>query len=183
MEPAHPGKSVSAVSRISIEQVATAIRKVRSMSQAKKLALTDEVFQKQPNLLASCLVQPRFGVAMESVEFLLNILLVCFQAMKEAGGVWAVISEDEQERQMACMTGTVKFSEDFADPVLAGAARAQYVADHSEAPLLAFVMHEVSNWLQDLARRGTESESDKYVMSAAVNMVNCIAAVARPERT
>ena len=45
--------------------------------------------------------------------------------------------------------------------------------------LLAYVMHEVSVWLQDLARRGSESESDKYVMSAAIDMVNCIAAAGR----
>lgn len=182
MERAHPGKSVRAVSRISIEQVAAAIRKVRSMSQAEKLALADEVFKKQPNLLASCLVQPRLGVAMESVEFLLHILFVCFQAMKESGGSWPLISEDEQERQLARLPAVVKFSEDFTDPALADAARAQYVADHPEAPLLAFVVHEFNVWLQDPARRGVESESDKYVMSAAINMVNCIAAVGRPER-
>jgi hypothetical protein len=149
---------------------------------AQKLALADEVYRKQPNLLASCLVQPRLGVAMESVELLLNILFVCFQAMKEAGGSWPVISEDEQERQMARLTGAVKFSEDFTDASLANAAREQYVADHPEAPLLAFVIQEVRGWLQDLTRQRTESESDKYVMTAAVNLVNCIAAVVRPER-
>ena len=182
MERAPCGKSVSAVSRISVEQVAAAIRKVRSMGQAEKLALTDEIFQKQPNLLGSCLVQPRFGVAMESVEVLLNILLVCFQAMKESGGNWPLISEDEQERQLARLPGTVRFSEDIADPALADAARAQYITHHREAPLLAFVMHELNIWLQDLARRRTESESDKYVMSAAVNIVNCRAAVGPQER-
>jgi len=182
MERAHPGNSVTVVSRISVEQVAAAIRKVQSMSQVEKIALTDEVFQKQPNLLASCLVQSRLGVAMESVEWLLNILFVCFQAMKESGGHWPLISEDEQERQLARLPGTVTFSEDIADPVLADAARAQYVTHHREAPLLAFVMHETHLWLQELARRGIESESDKYVMSAAVNMVNCIAAVGRQER-
>jgi hypothetical protein len=182
MERTDHSLSVDAVSRISVKQVAAAIRKVRAMSLAQKLALTDEVHQKQPNLLASCLVQPRLGVAMESVEFLLNILLVCFQAMKEAGGAWPVISEDEQERQMTRLAATVKFSEELTAPSLADAARGQYFADHPEAPLLAFVTHEVSHWLQDLARHGNEAESDKYVMTAAVNMVNCIAAVARPPR-
>ena len=43
-------------------------------------------------------------------------------------------------------------------------------------------MRELSTWLQERARRGTEAESDKYVMSAAINMVNCIAAVGREER-
>jgi hypothetical protein len=51
-------------------------------------ALADVIFAKQPNLLASCLVQPRLGVGPQSVEFLLNILFVCFQAMKESGLDW-----------------------------------------------------------------------------------------------
>jgi hypothetical protein len=182
MERADPGKGVRAVSRISLEQLVTAIRKVRSMNQAEKLALTDEVFAKQPNLLASCLVQPRLGVAMESVDFLLHILLVCFQAMKESGGPWPLITEDEQDRQLARLPETVKFSEDIPDPALAKAARAQYVDDHPEPPLLAFVVNEVSVWLQDPSRPDAESESDKYVMSAAINMVNCIAAVGCLER-
>jgi hypothetical protein len=92
------------------------------MSQAE-LALTDEVFAKQPNLLASCLVQPRLGAAMESVDFLLHILLVCFQAMKESGGDWPLITEAEQDRQLARLPETVKFSEDIRNPALAHAAR------------------------------------------------------------
>jgi hypothetical protein len=43
-------------------------------------------------------------------------------------------------------------------------------------------MGETRAWLRDLALRRAESESDKYVMMAAINLVNCIAAVGRPER-
>lgn len=145
------------------------------MDLAGKVALADEVFVKQPNLLASCLVQSKLGVAADSVEFLLNILLVCFQAMKESGHDWPLISEDTQAHQMERLVGTVHFSEDINDPTLADAARKQYLTDHPEAPLLAYVLSEFNLWLQDLARRGAESESDKFVMMAAVNTVNCIA--------
>lgn len=168
--------------RISVEQVANAARKVRAMSMADKVVLTEEIFERQPSLLASCLVQPRLGVAAESVEFLLNILLVCFQAMKEAGGVWSPITEEDQERLLSRHIGAVRFSEELADPVLADAARSQYLTDHTEAPLLAFVIGECNAWLADLARRNVESESDKFVMMAAVNLVNCIAAAEREER-
>jgi len=58
-------------------------------------------------------VQPRLGVDMQSVEVLLNILLVCYQAMKESGLEWPLISEDDQERQMQRMVGAVKFSQDI----------------------------------------------------------------------
>ncbi|MEJ1966778.1 MAG: hypothetical protein WDO56_36625 [Gammaproteobacteria bacterium] len=170
------------LSQISIEHVAGAARKVHSMSQVEKIALADEVFEAQPNLLASCLAQPRLGVAMESVEFLLNILFVCFEAMKGSGHRWPVISENVQERQMARLVGTVKFTEDLADTALADSARAQYLVDHPERPLLTFVLGECRTWLSDRHRRPAGSESDKFVMIAAINMVNCIAAVGRPER-
>lgn len=145
------------------------------MDLAGKVALFEEVSVKQPNLLASCLVQSKFGVAVESVEFLLHLLLVCFQAMKESGHDWPLISEDAQARQMERHVGVVHFSEDIKDPTLADAARKQYLVNHSEPPLLAYVLRECALWLQDLARRGAESESDKFVMIAAVNLVYCIA--------
>jgi hypothetical protein len=71
--------------------------------------------------------------------------------------------------------GAVKFSEDIADPTLAEAARKQYLAHHPEQALLAFVLSESNIWLRDLARRQAESESDKFVMMASINLVNCIA--------
>lgn len=161
--------------RISIEHIAAAIKKVHAMDLTQRESLADEIFIKQPNLLASCLVQPRLGVDMQSVEVLLNILLVCYQAMKESGLDWPVISEDEQDRQLQCMVGAVRFSEDIADPKLAETARNQYLANHPEQPLLAFVLGESNNWLRDRACRQAESESDELVMMASISLVNCIA--------
>lgn len=169
--------------RISIEQVAAAIMKVRSMSLAQKVALTDEIFQQQPNLLASCLVQQRFGASEHTIELLLEILLVCFQAMKQSGYTWPLITEDEQERHLARHVGTVRFSEDLADPALADAARSQYATNHPEAPLLAFVLNELKSWLIRLADQGVEAESDKFVLMAGVNLVNCIAYAQAQERS
>ena len=71
------------MSRISVDHLAAAIRKVRSMSLEEKEALAEEIHRRQPHMLASCLVQSRLGVAPAAVEFLLHILLVCYQSMKE----------------------------------------------------------------------------------------------------
>jgi hypothetical protein len=125
---------MKSANRISAEQLSAAIKKVRSMSLTAKSALTDDIYKEQPNLLASCLVQPRLGATEHAVEFLLNILLVSFQAMRESGHHWPLISEEEQERQLERLRGTIAFSEDLTDPALAYAARAQYVKDHPEAP-------------------------------------------------
>jgi hypothetical protein len=166
---------VSARAPISVKQVARAVSKVRAMSEGEKVALAEEIFQQQPNLLASCLVQPRLGVAPESHAVLLHILLVCFQAMKESGHDWPLISEQDQDRQISRLAGQIKFSEDLRDPKLVHAAQEQYLTNHREAPLLAFVINECNVWLRHLAQRNAETESDKFVITAALNLVNCIA--------
>ena len=82
--------------------------------------------------------------------------------MKESGLDWPLITEDAQDRQMARMVGAARFSEDFADPTLGAAARDQFLATHPEEPLLAFVLREINVWLQELASRNVEAESDKF---------------------
>jgi hypothetical protein len=114
------------------------------MSVKEKEALADEICLHQPHLLASCLVQARLGVEPAAVEFLLNILLVCYQSMKESGLQWSVITEDEQGRQR--WIGAVQFSEHAAGSAADG-AREQYASQHPEQPLLAFVLSETAQWL------------------------------------
>ena len=162
------------MSRITVDNLAAAIRKVRGMSVKEKEALADEIHLHQPHLLASCLVQSRLGVEQAAVEFLLNILLVCYQSMKESGLQWCVITEDEQERQMQRWIGAVQFSEHAAGSV-ADAARAQYAGQHPEQPLLGFVLSETNQWLREISQRDGEADSDKFVMMASMNLVNCIA--------
>ena len=60
--------------RISLENAATAVREVRSMQIPLKTAIIDEIHVKQPNLLASCVVQGRLGADEQTVDFLLNLL-------------------------------------------------------------------------------------------------------------
>jgi hypothetical protein len=162
------------MSRITVDNLAAAIRKVRSLSLKEKEALAEEIHRCQPHMLASCLVQLRLGVKPAAVEFLLNILLVCYQSMKESGLQWPVITEDEQERQMRRWLGAVQFSE-HAMGSAADGAREQYASQHPEQPLLAFVVSETDQWLREISKRDAEAQSDKFVMMASMNLVNCIA--------
>ena len=68
------------------------------MDRQWKEQLADEIFRVQPNMLGSILILPSLGVSMEKVEFALGVLLVCFQAMKDSGLAWPVITEAEQAR-------------------------------------------------------------------------------------
>ena len=83
-------------------------------------------------------------------------------------------TEEEQERQMQRWIGAVKFSEQAVGST-ADSAREQYASQHPEQPLLAFVLSETNQWLRDISERNAAAESDKFVMMASMNLVNCIA--------
>jgi len=163
------------MNRITTENVAAAILKVSSMGLSQKEELAEEIHRDQPNLLASCLVQSKLGARINDVEFLLNILLVCYQAMKESGLRWPMITEDEQQRQMQRWIGAVDLSEHALSDRASDSARHQYADQHPEQPLLAFVVNETNQWLRLNSERNRETESDKLVMMASMNLVNCIA--------
>ncbi|MBI3144155.1 MAG: hypothetical protein HYZ18_02585, partial [Pseudogulbenkiania sp.] len=83
------------MSRISPNTLAQAITKVRAMDRKQKEGLADEIFRAQPHLLGSVLVQQRLGVSLEKMEFLIDILFICFQAMKDSGLTWPLINVKE----------------------------------------------------------------------------------------
>ena len=64
---------------------------VSGMGPAQKVRLADEIFAKQPNLLASILALSRMGVGMVELEVPLHILFVTFQAMKRSGHALSLI--------------------------------------------------------------------------------------------
>lgn len=158
------------MSRLSTESVEKAVDAVQAMDRPQKERLADEIFRMQPNMLGSILVLPRLGVPMEKVEFAVGVLLVCFQAMKESGLAWPVITEDEQERQLARFVAATRLGEDIA-PSLRSRALRRYIAAHPEKSLAAYVASDTSKWLGEVAA----DESDKYAMLAVWNLVNCIA--------
>ena len=84
------------------------------MDETQKEQLADQLFRAQPHVVASLLVQKQLGVSLEKMDFLVNILLICFQAMKESGMTWPLITEEEQERQMGRFVATVHFGDDPA---------------------------------------------------------------------
>jgi hypothetical protein len=140
------------------------------MDLSEKEALADEVYRVQPHLLGSALVQKEFGVCLEKIDFLLNILLVCFEAMKGSSLTWVTVTHDEQERQMqrylAIFESSARKKVQRRDELLG-----QYISGHPEKWLVAYVSSETTSWM----KRIVPEESDKYVMLAAWNLVNCIA--------
>jgi hypothetical protein len=158
--------------RITAQHLARAIEALRTMTMERKTALADEVLKQQPTLFGSFLVLTRFSVSFEKMEFLLERLFVCFLAMRESGIQWPRITEDELDKQAARFSATVNFA-DGLGPALTSQSLAQYTTGHPEPHLLAYVTTEMTQWLAKVK----PEESDKYVMLAAMNIVNCIAHV------
>jgi hypothetical protein len=158
------------MTRISTDILKVATSKVNAMDLRQKELLADEIFREQPNLLGLVLVQHRLGVSLEKIDFLLNILLINFQAMKESGLKWSKITEDEIEKQMDRFVAIVNFSKDLGKS-LKSKSILQYTKKHPEIYLFAFVQSETENWL----KRINPEESDKNIVIAAFTFVNCIA--------
>jgi hypothetical protein len=158
--------------RISLIAMAQAMKSVKEMNLAQKEKIADEIFHAQPHMLGSVLVLQKFGVSMEKMEFAIELLIVCFVAMKESGLTWPVITEDDQELQLQLYTTTVGLGEDLS-PSLRDRLMQQYVDNHPEKNLCAYVWSETANWLRGIV----PEESDRYVMLVVINLVNCIAYV------
>ena len=59
-----------------------AVMRVDGLGINERIALSDEIFLQQPNLLASVLVLQRMGASYPQIDVVLNLLLVTYQAMK-----------------------------------------------------------------------------------------------------
>lgn len=164
------------MSRISQSSLVSAIKALQTMDMKQKALLADEIFREQPNLLGSVLVLPQLGVSLQKIEFALEILFVCFKAMKASGLVWPIVSEDDMDRQSRRFTVIIHFAGDLNERLREDSMQ-QYIASHPEKELLAYVQSVSAKW----SARIVPEESDKYVMLATWNMVICLAFVVLPE--
>ena len=145
-------------------------REIDAMNPAQKIQLADEIFLHQPNLLASILVLSNMGVNMLQLEVPLHILLVTFQAMKRSGHTWPLVQEDVQEKCLQRLTARMRFNEGLPAKT-ANRLVKQFCDEHCERNLLAFVYGYLGE--HDLLRVRTDAE--KYLLLAALNLVECIA--------
>jgi hypothetical protein len=145
---------------------------VNRMGQAQKVALADEIYAQQPNMLASILALPRMGVDMVQLEVPLHILFVTFQAMKLSGRAWPIVTEDIQEGCLQRLTARARFNEGLPADLVNKVVQ-QFCDEHAERYLLAFVY----GYLGDHNLLKVRTDAEKFLMLAALNLVECVAFV------
>lgn len=154
---------------ISPQHLNQAINKHSSLTMKEKEAIMDQIYKQQPNLLGSILVQQQMGNTLEQMDVLLNILIVCWLAVKESGKKLSLITEDDQDRNLNRYVAQVNFIDDLGSST--NKALQQYIDDHSEEFLFAYVHKQVT----DAGFHVLQEEHSKYLTMAAMNLVNCIA--------
>lgn len=150
-----------------------AVRRVERMSFAEREQLADEIYSQQPHLLASVIVLQNFGAALEQMEWVLNLLLVIYSAIKVSGQYWPVISEDVQDRCMKRIVARVRLIERLA-PSQQQHATDTAIAGHREKELLAYAF----GTLREHGLLGIRTEVEKMIVLAAMNLVECVAEMA-----
>lgn len=155
---------------ISQAVLARAAIDVNGMSAAQKVQLADEIYVKQPHLLASILVLPRFGVSAVQLDVPIHVLLVTYQAIKRCGHTLPVISEDVQDACMQRLTATMRFTEGVPR-ALASQMITQHCADHPERNLLAFVY----GYLGEHDLLSVRTDAEKFLLLGVLNLVECVA--------
>jgi hypothetical protein len=163
---------------VTAAHLAAAIKAVAAMCIKEKEQICDTLYATQPNLLTSVLAQASLGASMETVDVLLNILIVLHLAIEKSGQLLATVSEAEQEHQLQRFTAIVRFTEGLDERSFAQSIQ-QTIAYKREKILLAYVLDTIQRaGLVDRSR-----ENAKYPMLAAINLVNCIATAKRTSRS
>ena len=143
---------------------------VRRMSHDQKVRLADEIYAQQSHMLASMLALPGMGVTMAQLEVALHVLFVTFQAMRLSGHQWPLITEDIQDGCLQRLMARARFNKGLPQE-LATKLVEQFHTEHAERYLLAFVY----GWLGDHDLMAVRTEAEKYLMMAALNLVECVA--------
>lgn len=146
-----------------------AIKQSNGMNLIASEKVMDEIFQEQPSLLASVLVQHQMGNSLEDVDVLLKILIVTFLALKYSDVKLEKITEQQQERELTKYAGHLNFIEGLNQTNINTAIN-QFSESKSEKSLMAYAIKTMIE--AGFTKR--KNETSKYLVMAGVNIVNCI---------
>jgi hypothetical protein len=158
---------------ISSQLLLNAVLHVERMSFDERERLADEIHVQQPNLFFSVLALQRCGATLEQMEVVLNLLFVFYSAMQMTGTVWPLISEDVQARGMKRISARARLTDRLTPPQRPRAI-ADSIAEHPEKQILAYATGK----LNEHGLNGANTEAEKMIILAAINLVESIALAA-----
>ena len=111
---------------------------------------------------------------MQTVDVLLDILIVLTLAVDNSGQSLATVTEADQERELQRLVARVRFSKGLDASSMVQSIQ-QTTAYRRESLLLAYVFDAIKRTgLTDI-----KDEAAKYPILSALNLVNCIATAKR----
>ena len=143
------------------------------MDLAQQERLADELHERQPNLLASCLVLRNMGASYAQLGVALQALFVTWLAMQRSGRSWPLVTEAVQEACLRRLTGRIRFIEGLTGGQVQRALQDQIDA-HREPNLLAFVIAH----LGEAGLLGIGTDAEKFIVLAVLNLVECVGDIA-----
>ncbi len=155
---------------IQLTHLQHALAEFGRMDLAQRVRVADEIFERQPNLLASVLVLKKMGASDAQLEVALQALLMTWLAMRQSGRSWPLITEAVQEACLQRLTGRMRFIEGLPAEQVQRALQDQIDA-HGERNMLAFAFAH----LGDAGLLGIRTDAEKFVVLAVLNLVECIA--------
>lgn len=158
------------MAKVTAKNLAHALQKVQSLNIKDKESICDEIYKEQPNLLASVIVQKQLGNSLQDIDVLLNILIVLYLALNDAGISISKVTTEEQEHQLNILKSTILFSEGLSDNLVKSSVN-QYISNHKEPILLSYVIKT----MQAAGFFEKTYENSKYLAQAGMNLVDCIA--------
>ena len=157
-------------SPVPLTDVVASVRRVQEMSKADRLLLCDEIYKRQPALLAHVLVLHRLGVCMQKIDRMVNILIVLYDLFSRASPtVLPPVSEDILERVNTNQLAFLKLLEGEDRNELKRLCELS-VSSHPEINALAFILGD----LREAGIADMHQKEDEYCVRTARNILDAI---------
>ena len=155
--------------------LAATLSLLESTDHIKRARETDKVQNQQPHLFEMVLIQKELGASLETMDCLLEILLVSHQAIKSTGNRIRSISDNQMIEALNRFVKEIGFASGLTADLLKQSIQ-QYRKNHCEPVLFRWA-------LQRMTEAGvTDFASDQQSsVLAACTIVNCIAAASSSE--
>ncbi len=155
---------------ITQEALTTTLAQLESSSQPERAQLADLVKDKQPHLFDMILMQKDMGATLETMDVLMEILLVSQLATEATGACVNRVTDEQMITALNRFVSEIGFASDLTPALLKDSIQ-QYRENHREPLLFRWALQQMTE--AGLTDFGSEQQS---ALLAGCTLVNCITA-------